>query len=48
MTMSQSNASSEERRLPPVEPYEAPRVETVLTPDELEREVIYAGLLSIV
>jgi len=24
-------------------PYEAPRIETVLTPEELEREVLYAG-----
>lgn len=23
--------------------YEAPRIEAVLTPDELEREVLYAG-----
>jgi hypothetical protein len=23
--------------------YEAPRIETVLTPEELEREVLYAG-----
>jgi len=24
-------------------PYEAPRIELVLTPEELEREVFYAG-----
>ncbi len=24
-------------------PYEAPRIEAVLTPEELEREVLYAG-----
>jgi hypothetical protein len=28
------------------ERYEAPRVDTVLTPEELEREVIYAGAPS--
>jgi hypothetical protein len=27
-------------------PYERPQVETVLTPDELAREVLYAGLES--
>lgn len=26
--------------------YEAPRIEAVLTPEELEREVLYAGLAS--
>ena len=44
--MPEPNASSGERRLSPVEPYEAPRIETVLTPDELEREVLYAGVVS--
>lgn len=24
-------------------PYESPRIERVLTPDELEREILYAG-----
>jgi hypothetical protein len=27
----------------PLLQYEAPRIETVLTPEELEREVLYAG-----
>lgn len=27
-------------------PYEAPCIETVLTPDDLEREVFYAGAIS--
>ena len=45
--MPQPDASSGELRQPPVEPYEAPRVETILTPDELEREVLYAGTVSV-
>lgn len=27
--------------------YEAPQIESVLTPEELEREVAYAGVISI-
>jgi len=27
----------------PAPPYEAPRIELVLTPEELEREVLYAA-----
>lgn len=27
--------------------YEAPRIEAVLTPEELEREVLYAGGISV-
>ncbi len=27
-------------------PYEAPRIEAVLTPEEMEREVLYAGAIS--
>jgi hypothetical protein len=31
---------------PPIaRPYEPPRIEQVLTPEDLEREVLYAGLL---
>lgn len=29
------------------EQYEAPHIESVLTPDDLEREVAYAGLVAI-
>jgi|APDOM4702015159_1054818.scaffolds.fasta_scaffold96224_1 hypothetical protein len=29
-----------------VPPYEAPHIEAVLTPEELEREVLYAGTFS--
>jgi hypothetical protein len=32
--------------IPPVGPYEAPRVERSLAPTELEREVHYAGASS--
>lgn len=32
-----------EPRMPASGPYEAPRIEIVLTPEDLEREVIYAG-----
>jgi hypothetical protein len=28
-------------------PYEAPRIEVVLTAEELEREVLYAGLTPV-
>lgn len=31
---------------PSQEPYEAPRVETVLTPEEMERELHYAGVIG--
>ena len=31
----------------PVDPYDPPRVEQVLSPDELEREVHYAGSVSL-
>jgi hypothetical protein len=37
--MDKDNKSAE-----PVEPYEPPCVEATLTPEELEREVLYAGL----
>lgn len=30
----------------PLVKYEAPRIEAVLTPEELEREVLYAGTPS--
>jgi hypothetical protein len=29
--------------LPSAPPYEPPRIERVLTPEELEREILYAG-----
>jgi hypothetical protein len=32
----------------PAAGYEAPRIEVVLTPEELEREVLYAGQSSLV
>ena len=28
-------------------PYEAPAIESVLSPDDLQREVLYAGTISI-
>jgi hypothetical protein len=27
----------------PAEPYEAPKIERVITPEEMEREVLFAG-----
>ncbi len=44
--MAEPTASSFERQLSSVPSYEAPRVETVLTAEELEREVLYAGNLN--
>jgi hypothetical protein len=32
---------------PVVSPYEAPRIELILTVEELEREVLYAGTPSV-
>jgi len=40
--MDQRNSQAPQQS-PPVLPYEAPCIELVLTPEELEREVLYAG-----
>lgn len=34
---------SETRPLEGVEGYESPRIETIMTPEQLEREILYAG-----
>lgn len=41
--MTEHVETSVQRATSAPEPYEAPRVEKVLTPEDLEREVIYAG-----
>ena len=41
--MSEPIASSGPRRERPALDYEPPRIERVLTPAELEREILYAG-----
>jgi hypothetical protein len=46
-TMAQRTESgAAPREIPAAGPYEAPRIETVLTPEDLEREVTYAGTPS--
>lgn len=40
-----TNASSAEEQVEQVASYEAPAIESVLTPESLEREVHYAGTL---
>jgi hypothetical protein len=44
MTTERDSAPSPERRL---SDYEPPRVERVLGPDDLEREVVYAGAQAV-
>lgn len=41
----ENQSQNENHNEVPADPaaYEAPRIETVLTPEELEREVFYAG-----
>jgi hypothetical protein len=45
--MTEPTARSVEPQDPTPGSYEAPGIETVLTPEDLEREVIYAGPASI-
>jgi hypothetical protein len=40
--------ASAETTAPETEAYEAPRIETVVTREELEREVHYAGNITVV
>jgi hypothetical protein len=42
----QTESAAGERDREPTTVYERPRVERVLTPAELEREVLYAGLIA--
>lgn len=44
--MNKENNTEMLGRVPLVTLYEAPRIEAVLTPEELEREVLYAGAIS--
>jgi hypothetical protein len=45
--MAEGIAADVRRQAPLPEGYEAPRVETVLTSEVLDREVIYAGSTSL-
>jgi hypothetical protein len=41
--MSDQPLQSNDDAQSPVEPYEAPKIERVITPGEMEREVLFAG-----
>jgi hypothetical protein len=46
--MNQQPQETPQEKEVPSGAYEAPQVESVLTPDELEREVLYAGAATVI